>query len=294
MSEQSLKEAIDAVRTRINAELDAQLARLAERHETDLVNVRLAAEREAEARRAAAAASAGTNLSDLLRRIDSASSISDVLSATVSCAQRCAARAGLFVGPGFDRWNGGESAADRASVEARTDALNSAMSSAQVVKSDDRSIAVPLILDGTPVAVLYAEQDAPADDTWTGSIEVIARYASVRVGYLTALRAAQAHQRLGSRPTVSPGVRPEGHAEDPEQSARRYARLLVSEIKLYNEAAVREGRARRDLGRRLAGDIERARRLYEERVSSTVPGRAQYFQQELVQTLAGGDPSLLG
>ena len=53
MSEQSLKEAIDAVRTRINAELDAQLARLAERHETDLVNVRLAAEREAEARRAA-------------------------------------------------------------------------------------------------------------------------------------------------------------------------------------------------------------------------------------------------
>ena len=42
-------------------------------------------------------------------------------------------------------------------------------------------------------------------------------------------------------------------------SARRYARLLVSEIKLYNEAAVRLGRQKRDLLERLKPEIERAR-----------------------------------
>ena len=68
----------------------------------------------------------------------------------------------------------------------------------------------------------------------------------------------------------------------------------MSEIKLYNEAAVRTGRERRDLLSRLRPEIDRARRLYEERVPPVVGARGQYFQQELVQTLADGDPALLG
>ena len=84
-----------------------------------------------------------------------------------------------------------------------------------------------------------------------------------------------------------------GEGED-VQSARRYARLLVSEIKLYNEAAVHDGRAHRDLQRRLGAEIDRARRLYEQRVPSAVADRGRHFQNELVQTLAGGDPTLLG
>jgi hypothetical protein len=68
----------------------------------------------------------------------------------------------------------------------------------------------------------------------------------------------------------------------------------VSEIKLYNEAAVKAGRERRDLLSRLRSEIDRARRLYEERVPATTGARSQYFHQELVQTLADGDPGLLG
>jgi hypothetical protein len=79
-----------------------------------------------------------------------------------------------------------------------------------------------------------------------------------------------------------------------EEGARRYARLLVSEIKLYNEAAVSAGRQQRDIRQRLSGEIDRALRLYEERVPAAVGTRDQVFQQELVQTLADGDPSLLG
>jgi hypothetical protein len=70
--------------------------------------------------------------------------------------------------------------------------------------------------------------------------------------------------------------------------------LLVSEIKLYNEAAVRVGRQKRDLLQRLKPEIERARRLYEQRISSNVDSRGALFQQELIQTLADGDPALLG
>jgi hypothetical protein len=86
-----------------------------------------------------------------------------------------------------------------------------------------------------------------------------------------------------------------GHANgNGEESARRYARLLVSEIKLYNEPAVRAGRQQRDLRQRLRNEIDRAQRLYEERVPPAVAARDQFFHQELVQTLADGDPSLLG
>jgi hypothetical protein len=85
-----------------------------------------------------------------------------------------------------------------------------------------------------------------------------------------------------------------GAGSDDDQAARRYARLLVSEIKLYNESAVRAGRERRDLLQRLKPEIERARRLYDERVASSITSRDLYFQQELVQTLADGDRSLLG
>jgi hypothetical protein len=79
-----------------------------------------------------------------------------------------------------------------------------------------------------------------------------------------------------------------------EDAARRYARLLVSEIKLYHEPAVSEGRRNRNLFERLRTEIDRAQRLYEERVPVQIRLKADFFGQELVRTLAGGDPALLG
>ena len=49
-----------------------------------------------------------------------------------------------------------------------------------------------------------------------------------------------------------------------------------------------------DLLSRLQNEIDRARRLYEARVPETLASREQYFEQELVRTLAGGDRTLLG
>ena len=153
--------------------------------------------------------------------------------------------------------------------------------------ADASALAVPITVDGRAVGVLYADT-ANATGTvpspaWRDIVATLARHASAVVALVTALRTAQAL-----------GVPRSGNGEPDEQGARRYARLLVSEIKLYNEAAVRTGRERRDLLSRLRPEIDRARRLYEERVPPVVGARGQYFQQELVQTLADGDPALLG
>ncbi|MGQ0760769.1 MAG: hypothetical protein ACT4OT_01940 [Acidobacteriota bacterium] len=76
--------------------------------------------------------------------------------------------------------------------------------------------------------------------------------------------------------------------------ARRFARLLVSEIKLYNEQKVSEGRNQSDIYDRLREDIDRSRQMYDKRVAPPVAARHDYFHQELVNTLAEGDPAKLG
>ena len=76
--------------------------------------------------------------------------------------------------------------------------------------------------------------------------------------------------------------------------ARRFARLLVSEIKLYNEQKVMEGRSQSDLYDRLREYIDRSREMYDKRVKQEVALRYDYFHQELVNTLAEGDVAKLG
>lgn len=76
--------------------------------------------------------------------------------------------------------------------------------------------------------------------------------------------------------------------------ARRFARLLISEIKLYNEQKVAEGRFEHDLYDRLREYIDRSREMYDKRVKAEVAARYDYFHGELVNTLAEGDVSKLG
>lgn len=78
------------------------------------------------------------------------------------------------------------------------------------------------------------------------------------------------------------------------EEARRLARLLVSEIKLYNEEQVDEGRRKKDIYERLKEDIDRSRQMYEERVDPRILKTTDYFYQELVRILAAGDAKALG
>ena len=78
------------------------------------------------------------------------------------------------------------------------------------------------------------------------------------------------------------------------EDAKRFARLIVSEIKLYNEAKVTEGRKAKDLHSRLKEDIERGRQMYHDRISPGLRNNTNYFHDELIRLLAGGDASALG
>ncbi len=187
-----------------------------------------------------------------------------------------------------------------------------------------QGFAVPIAMSGQVVAVLYADQGdvaelgttnlepgttsheagttnaergtlnaQPSSVVWPDTLEVLTRYAARCLEAVTAFKAARALTERPGESDVDAPANGDDASSDEEASARRYARLLVSEIKLYHESAVVEGRRDRDLTTRLGGEIAHARVLYEERVPPGVRRRADYFQDELVRTLADGDATML-
>ena len=261
-----------------------------------------------------------------IRAIDGARSLTEVLDSLVSSAGNQARRAAIlllrngqlrgwrFIGfgpldekhdvdvPASDAGVIAEAARTGSAISADSAAPNAAPAFA-ALPAGREVIAVPVAMSGQIVAVLYA--DPGADDTaapdhqrlvWPAVVELLALHAARCLEAITALRAAKA---LAERPEVpSPGARltdvpPPGEKEDPVEGARRYARLVISEIKMYHEQAVVAGRKERDLMTRLGGEIARARTLYEQRVPADVRKRHDYFEDELVKTLAAGDASLI-
>jgi hypothetical protein len=81
---------------------------------------------------------------------------------------------------------------------------------------------------------------------------------------------------------------------DVHRKAQRFARLLVDEIKLYNQVKVSEGRKNKDLYDRLKDDIDKSRITFQKRYGNTAAGGADYFSQELVRSLAEDDISIMG
>lgn len=100
---------------------------------------------------------------------------------------------------------------------------------------------------------------------------------------------------IGPVTAEGPAIAPPPEAEEKvHRDARRFSKLLVSEIELYNKTSVEEGRRNKDLYQRLKKDIDRSRETYEKRFGRTVAKQADYFHEELVRTLAENDPALLG
>ncbi|MCA1650210.1 MAG: GAF domain-containing protein, partial [Acidobacteria bacterium] len=240
--------------------------------------------------------------------MSTAGSLSEILTALLNAASAEAPRAALFVVNGnllqgwrFSGFTGPSPASVKISLDQCPQFAEAVRTGEPAVANGDataapafaalafhaEALAFPIVLGGETVAMLYADsgddagRDVPA--TWRETLQILSRHASACLGHLTAVRTAQALTR---------GVGMASSEDD--DGARRYARLLVSEIKLYNEPAVHIGRQNRDLLQRLRPEIERARRLYEERIPSAVHARGSVFRQELVQTLADGDPALLG
>ena len=318
---QNAQRQIDDVRRQAHEQVEAER----QRAERELAQVR--AELEAAMARqhapldaAPASADEESGLLEAIRAIDEARTLSDSLVAVVRAAARVAPRAALFMvnGAQLQEWPvPGLPALHTGSMrpeDLQTGVLAEAVRRGEpamtgrgngceppvfaALPADRTAMAVPFVLAGTPVAVLYADEgtSGEARAAWSDRVQILGRHASAYLAYVTAMRTAQALRLLSGPP--SGGDAGHGAQSDAEhegaQGARRYARLLVSEIKLYNESAVRLGRERRDLLQRLKPEIDRARRFYDERVAPSIRSRDAYFHQELVETLADGDHSLLG
>jgi hypothetical protein len=306
---------IDALRERSRQDADELRARM---------DAELAAAHSAiaESAQQAAGAPAGSGLSSAafdrvggaIRDLDGARTLSQALESLLNHARSVAGRAALFLinGDRLKAWK----AAGIPDVDAQTvessiggkDLLARAIQLGQATPSgaelpappfarlppDRTGVAVPLMIGGRAVAVLYADGGTtdPSAEGFVDAVDLLVRHASAVIALRTAMRTLD----VVSGGSIDAPGNGDGTSDDAadDQGARRYARLLVSEIKLYNEAAVRAGRQQRDLLQRLRPEIDRAQRLYEERIPAAVGSRHLYFQQELVQTLADGDPGLLG
>jgi hypothetical protein len=104
--------------------------------------------------------------------------------------------------------------------------------------------------------------------------------------------AVAAADAAAAPPAAPPAVSDEEQAI--HQKAQRFARLLVDEIKLYNLAKVTEGRKNKDLYDRLKETIEKSRATFAKRYGNTLAAGGDYFQHELIRSLAEDDISIMG
>jgi hypothetical protein len=91
-------------------------------------------------------------------------------------------------------------------------------------------------------------------------------------------------------PTPSNG----SFGDETHVKARRFAKLLVDEIKLYNQHELAAGKRAHDLYDRLREPIEKSREAYNKRFGQTSAADADYFVHELVRGLADSNVTILG
>jgi len=181
-------------------------------------------------------------------------------------------------------------------------------------------VGLPVRAGGRVVAVLVAER--LAEGLWAPSaLAVLCTLASLRLELDLARRrlspveappppsppaapAQVAAPALPPPPPPAPAPEPTGlapvapaaaaPAADPRhEEARRFARLIATDIRLYNEEAVVLGRRQGDLLRRLQDPLARGREAFVRRFGDLGDEGLRLLHEACVQVLAAGDEALL-
>jgi hypothetical protein len=134
---------------------------------------------------------------------------------------------------------------------------------------------------------LHAQSSVPVPQQSAVPTQVAAPPATMAM----AASATDSSTRVAS---VKPAATLSAEDEETHRKAQRFARLLIDEIKLYNQAVVDEGRQNHDLYDRLKEDIEKSRITYQKRYGNTAAADSDYFNRELARILAEDNVSLLG
>lgn len=205
--------------------------------------------------------------------------------------------------------------ADRSRHSGSIAEFDDAFAQQQGAPHDNSCTIFPLVVKEKVAAVLYVDSGSKASSAADyAAVEVLTRFACVWLEHEAGKRQAapgaegsaeaSAPASVSSTP-VSPAAtsaptaeRSLGNVPQDEQEihkkAQRFAKLLVDEIKLYNQAKVAEGKQNRSIYKLLREDIEKSRATYEKRYSATPAASGKYFDSEVIRILADNDRSLLG
>jgi hypothetical protein len=269
---------------------------------------------------------AGEQISASLASIQDAGSQAEILRKLLDGAAQFAPRVALFVvrtgsvtgwqGAGFDD-DGAISGANLAvssplvarsmqgfsAIEGAAGEFDPSLIKRVKPPADGRCAVLPLVVKDKIAALLYADSGIAGERTIeTGPLSSLIRFAGVWLE-LSALRRSErvpgdepqpAAEAVPAPATISPPEKSRESDSEISKKARRFAKLLVEEIKLYNQSKVKEGRENRDLYERLREDIEKSRATYEKRYGPAVAASGEYFNQELVRILADNDIKLMG
>lgn len=206
-----------------------------------------------------------------------------------------------------------------ASLAAETDARWSTLAAGEAPPEFgqpryDETVGLPVRVGGKAVAILLAQREATEDPWSPAALSLLCQAARLRLELdlawrrlrtLTASAAAPAAgvpAPLPAEPveTQNPtelapwGGSSAGAESDPHlEEARRFARLVATDIRLYNEEAVVTGRRQRDLAQRLEEQLKRGREAFARRFPDIGPEGETLLREAYVQVLAAGDGTLL-
>ncbi|HMF90484.1 MAG TPA: hypothetical protein VKL40_07555 [Candidatus Angelobacter sp.] len=262
-------------------------------------------------------------LSAAMASIQEASSQAEILRSLLEGEARFAGRVALFVvkGGAVNGWQGigfedndiiktvnlnaasglaGRAIQGRAPAAGRAADFDSGFLKTVKPPVENNCLVLPLVVKEKVAALIYADAGSIPGSVDASALSVLTRVAALwlevtamrKTGAAPAEEAQAAAAAAAPIPSATPAPAP---VEDElHKKAKRFAKLLVEEIKLYNQPRVAEGKHNRDLYDRLREDIEKSRATYEKRYGESPVAAANYFNQELIRVLADNDVSLMG
>jgi hypothetical protein len=268
----AVAEAIETTRNRISEELERKFAeRLAETKNL------LQGEASSERFRLQQQLSQWKTFADTPRQLSEASSQKEILARFLHLAQPFAKGLAVYVAKsdGLALWRSRGNAAFPEIISQET--------------TDPETYFRTLVVRGKTVAAVSAVPPFKSEalDFFGGSLEHAIEVFGMKLRTPTPKVAVS--EKTVAVPSELSADDQRVHAE-----ARRTARLLVSEIKLYHEQELENGKQNNDIYQRLQKEIDLGREMYVHRVPSSVLVDHDYFHEELVRILGGNDPSRLG
>jgi len=162
-------------------------------------------------------------------------------------------------------------------------------------------------IQGRAVALVVCERNAGESPWHPETLKTLATVAQLRLQLDLSLRRLQAGKPARTpvepEPAAAPAMEMEtGLAPVPEEprqdapeleAARRFARLVATDIRLYNEESVVLGRRNGDLVVRLEEHLERGKETFLRRHRDLGAPGLNLLHEAYVQVLAAGDPALI-